>query len=201
MKRTRLRLPRRRERLPPKPDWDGIIAGWTAKHAATNAWRTQPENDRDDLVQEGYMIYRRLRARYAHVTETRHFMSLYQSAFRNFVNTLANTRTKRNEVSAHLSEGGDETTLFDLVPSSDAVDLIELHILLDDAPADLRNAALAVLEEGDVVYNRVNGIRETRAERLQRLGGADAAPDVLGRLRDFVLAAFPQFSVHGSVIK
>lgn len=182
MERARLR-----KRLPRKPRFDEGLEQWAERYIKQQAWRCAPMFDEDDLLQEAWCLYKKLRVRYFWVEDAPHFMRLFQTSLRNLIHSLAAPRLKMTVVSAECDDG---SSIFeDLEAKRDEYAVLE--VLLSDAPDDLRRCIHEILGEREIVCRRVNGVRETRAERLQRLAGPDAAPDVLGRLTAFIRGVMP----------
>jgi len=81
-----------------KPEFGDAVLAYAKKYLAKNAWRTRPEFELDDLLQEAYILFVRLVARYE-FENPRHFMSMWKRALHNGVVNLARRRTRRGEVS------------------------------------------------------------------------------------------------------
>lgn len=77
--RKRVRLNARVEDLW-EPKWDDEIRGWTRKFIRQNYWRTETINDVNDLMQDAYIVFMKVRDSYPCVVEAPLFMRLYQTA-------------------------------------------------------------------------------------------------------------------------
>lgn len=76
-----------------QPTWGrSFCAGWAANFARKNLWRCEAVHDFDDLMQEAYLVFDRLRSRYPNA-QAAQFTALFQQSFRNRVYDLA--RRKR----------------------------------------------------------------------------------------------------------
>lgn len=75
------------------PKWEGLIENWTLKYATNNVWRVEPHHDIDDLHQEGYIIFIKVKTKYTDIKEARHFLSLYQRSFINRINDLSKVKS------------------------------------------------------------------------------------------------------------
>lgn len=73
---------------------DKGLHGWIINHAKKNFWRVASWYDFDDLVQDGFLCYCLCNARYRHVKEQRHFMSLVKISFIRHIHNLSNQRTR-----------------------------------------------------------------------------------------------------------
>jgi DNA-directed RNA polymerase specialized sigma24 family protein len=66
-----------------QPAWDDTFRGWAINFIKANSWRCEAINDFEDLLQDAYLTFRRVKASYPRVTESKHFMALYKIAMRN----------------------------------------------------------------------------------------------------------------------
>ncbi len=73
-------------------DMDEGARRWMLKTAHTNYWRMCSWYDIDDLIQDGYMCYWRIRRRYPQATDKPHIMQLFMRTFTNYIHDLAKTR-------------------------------------------------------------------------------------------------------------
>lgn len=139
---------------------------WTINYAERHVWRTLPEHDIGDLIQDAYTVYRRVEARYgATVRDQAHFMALYKRAFANHITTLASQRTRRTQRVQFVPVDTLDVRPGDL--TSDAAVLTEL-------PEALRELYRLFVQQGvRPPVLRVDGRRETTNEWLCRIVGAD----------------------------
>jgi hypothetical protein len=108
-KRVRNRLPIRIEDLW-EPQWNDATIGWTRKFIRNNIWRTETINDMDDLIQDSYIVFMKVRDSYPQVVEAPLFMKLYQTALwrtfmdkgRKLKNDILASRYLTQEVDAHM---------------------------------------------------------------------------------------------------
>jgi hypothetical protein len=143
---------------------DEIAERWMIKTAVSNQYRMASWYDLDDLIQDGYMIWRIVVKKYPHARDRAHRMALFQSSYRNHINDLA--KGERAVPEAWSPE-------VEAIPCSQA----ELAQYVAELPALLRTA-VAKLEarasELAFPYRiRRNGTRETGNERFCRLIGLD----------------------------
>lgn len=168
-----------RIRLKFVPQWEGPVEGMIANLARKHLWRMPPEVEKDDLVQDGYVIFARCAAKYgATVTNARHFMAIMSTAMYRRITDLANDRTDRHEV--HLEACGEDR------PASCAgLDDLEVRLMLEDAPAEVLRLSDA-LHAGPYGYARVGGVRETRADCYARLAGVPSGRRLMRKVNEFI---------------
>lgn len=185
-----------REHLPTR-QWKGSIEGWVVNYLSANAWRTQPEHDFDDLLQEAYILFMVCQERYTHVTEERHFFSLFRRALTNRVNDLSVVRSKRHEQTLYPTgpEGDEQAASTFLACSNDdergvdhgsgeSVADTDLRLDLAGAPEPVAQVA-AMLSDPDPLRFRylrtADGVRQTTNEFLCYLAGVDPTEYNLSR--------------------
>jgi hypothetical protein len=143
---------------------------WLFKTAYKNFWRVHHYMDVDDLIQEGYVQYARVIARYPEATDAAHIMRLFQIMYTQRLNILATQRTREREIIDEI-----ELQSFDSFEPEGGT----LQALIAQAPAPV--AALIKLLQSDngckrlraAYRRRRTGERETTNERLCRLVGLD----------------------------
>lgn len=90
-----------------KPEFTGPLEGWATNHAKANFWRVKAIMEWDDLLQDAYYIFLKCRERYTGLHEAKHFMSLYQRAYRNHVTDLSwKASEQKAEVPVKIMESG-----------------------------------------------------------------------------------------------
>ena len=83
MERTKLR---QREKLNFTPSWEGSIEGYTVNYIKKTLWRMKSKCDFEDLYQEAYLVFDRLKKHYHCIRTPQHFMALYKTAlWRDFI--------------------------------------------------------------------------------------------------------------------
>ena len=175
-----------------EPTWAGIIEGWAVGYVSKNVWRTEPEYDFDDLMQECYLVFMLVDDHYPLVVEAPHFMALFKKCVFNRIHDLANRRTLRGEIPGRFHYGDardidDELEITtDSTPSlDDHARLVEWKIFLTELPESVRRVVVALVDDRPPVYMRdMEGIRETRSQYLCRLSGLDPQFDLSGIIVD-----------------
>lgn len=76
------------------PVFKGPIEGYVVNFLTKNLWRVARTHERDDALQEAYLIYMRCCQKYPDVDTEKHFMALFKTAWVNHFTDLANKDTK-----------------------------------------------------------------------------------------------------------
>ena len=173
-------------------DIDDGVRGWIFKTAMKNYWRMASWYDFEDLIQDGFLHFYRVRERYKDVKDKPHLMRLFQTCYRNHIHDLANKRTRTPE---HL--------FVDLItPDSSEYDVLDrlkgieeeigpLLVLLRQAPSEVREVLELFLTDSGLCKLsgptlRFDNARETFNAKLCRLLGKNSERcDVLGSVRVF----------------
>ena len=181
----RVRLEDERVRLTFTPKWIGDVEVYAKKFAQRNVWKVMPILDADDLTQEYYFVYLKVVEKGYTFRNKTHFMGLFTTSIRNKTITLANKRTRRNEVAADGLVDGFFEEMFD--QSQDSTDhKQEWQMMLEDAPVEVKQFFQRGMDKpiGDRFYQREDGIRETGNQRVCRLAELDPATvDLQGSLQ------------------
>jgi len=72
-----------------KPSFEGPIQGYATNTITKQLWRFQPGYDRDDLLQEAWLVFARCASRYPLLDTPQHFMALYKSALKRHLDALS----------------------------------------------------------------------------------------------------------------
>lgn len=181
------------------PTFEGPIEGYVVNSLRTNFFRVERSMTREDYMQEAYLVFLRVRDKYAaEVTEPAHMMALFKRAWFNELNDLANRDTAlRALVSAEQSQ-----------PDGGAVNLVEetvgelrnegeLAVLLAQAPREVSMVLNLFLSASPEMLQRClkdwNG-KDRRCKAggsatINRLLGLDPDIDVMQRVEDYFTAA------------
>jgi hypothetical protein len=183
---------------------DAGMRGWIVNFANANHWRVKDWYELDDLIQDGYLCYAKVRNHRNYVSLTikkhpsdddrRNFMALVKVAFENHVKTLAaNHSLQRVEHTisqmGYSEDESTEATLERHLPADTG--LGNLAILLKKAPDELTAVVNALINDSTrFMRYRVPGcsrlIRETNAQRAWRvLGSVFPVDKLLGEVRDY----------------
>lgn len=146
---------------------------WTRKICAQSVWRFYGEYDADDLMSEAWLVFDRVAKKYGDIT-IKHFMSLYQKSLINQFHRLA----KQSRYRENLCDIDDAMSLE--TPAKTIV------AMLADAPPDVRDAIIALMEADPVLLaEHPRRRRETYDERFHRII-ENAPKDIATKIRDFL---------------
>ena len=162
-------MPRKHQRvhLPWIPEWDEEIRTWTLRFIYKNRWRCDRIHEADDLLQDAFLIFDKIRTKYPRVVDKRHFMALYKRAIINRTHDMSLYVKRKREI--HQDTTLDVSDLY-------AGNIGELtnagyaNALLAEAPEELR-IALRLLQTNPEV---LRGLPKTKErlnlnEKLRRL--------------------------------
>lgn len=182
---------------------------WLLRTARKNYWRVAAWYDLDDLIQDGFMCYARVIAKYErrqYVTRTgvvtnksprvrkrKHIMSLFKVVYTSHINDLANRRTTDLvEVLAEdiVSPASQAESVWDDLVTDDCDVLVYEHLIVE-APKVLQRLLRAMMTAPGrrlrAPYRVSKTGRETVNERLCRIAGLDPrAVDVATMLRRYL---------------
>lgn len=155
---------------------DQGVRGWIFSTARSNLWRVSSHIDLADLVQDGWLVWHRVCVKYPNVTQQKHRMALFKTAFTNHIHDLSKKKS-RLEVfrEADLAEEF-ERALEGIDPSSDP----DLGFVITQLPRSLKRLLQRAIETDSPHRPRYSltsklHTRETTNERLCRLAGLDPA--------------------------
>jgi hypothetical protein len=87
--------------VPYMPTFEGPIQGYIANNIQPNLWKWSPLYEREDMMQEGYLVFVRCAGKYPNLDTPQHFMALFKMAWSRHCVDLAKKATKaRAQVSA-----------------------------------------------------------------------------------------------------
>lgn len=148
---------------------DQGVRGWIFTTARENLWRVSGHIEFSDLVQDGYMFWQRIVVRYPNVTETKHRMALFKTAFTNHIHDLSKKKSRLELVTESDLDTPIETLADDMDPSADP----DVAFIVRQLPPAIMRVLTRMLD-GDPPYRqRLDYSRETSNERLCRLAGLD----------------------------
>lgn len=130
MARVRVRLPKRqRVRLNKKtvdvwsPEWSLELRGWSFRYIKKTLWQYEFINEPEDLMQDAYLVFDRVRSSYPWVTSPAQFMALYKTSLRNYLfDKKREFGRKVNLIDESL--GADDITTIDPASTLDMVDTL-----------------------------------------------------------------------------
>lgn len=92
-----------REHIVWTPAWKREFEGYAVNYVRANQWRCDPLNQINDLLQDAYLVFHKIKTYYPRVIDPQHFMALYMRALTNTFNDKASRRQRRQGVEVHLS--------------------------------------------------------------------------------------------------
>lgn len=158
-----------------KSEMDEGVRGWVYNNIRENYWRVAHYYEFEDLIQDSFIVWRKIVDRYPEVTDAKHRMGLFKTAFRNHIHDLSKKRTAY--VQSCLLEAELDSPLASLRDSDDGSQDPNVRLLVAQLPAKLQLLLTRLYDErrGHPNRLRLDGTRETINERLCRLAGLDPA--------------------------
>lgn len=165
------------------PCWEGSIEKLARIWAHENAWRTLPELDEEDLLQEAFLVFQKVDEKYPEVKDPPHFIRLFKTALWRRGHDLARKFSHRQ--GWHRPTDGSDwdrgKTGVARTLSPDDVDRPggqplsrDMALAAEEAPEAIR-ASITALMCGLVVSSRANGVRIPTDRVLRSRGCATRA--------------------------
>lgn len=175
--------------------FEGRLRGWTVNHVSRNYWRVESTMERDDVMQESYLTFLKVKARYAGVVdEPAHFMALYKTAWTRRFTDLANADTARRvEISSDRSgPDGEARTSVEELTAGETDNDGRLAVLLRQAPREVMQVVNLFLscpqEILDLALQSWQGDRrrsDTSSRKVCQLLGLPGGRDVIAETIDY----------------
>lgn len=89
LKKKRIRLPksfhrvRRRVSVTWEPEWEPVFKAFALNQIKTHRWMCEHIYDTEDLIQDAYLVFLKVKDTYPRVVDAPHFMSLFKTSLRN----------------------------------------------------------------------------------------------------------------------
>lgn len=177
-----------RERLKWSPAWDGQLQGIAAKYIRNNIWRCDTLHSFDDLMQDAYLTYVRMAARYPRVSEPAHFVALFKSALHNEMTDRARYRQLKLEATVDL---GVDPLEHGALRIGDVTNDGLVSILMAEMPEEFK-MALAMIESEPAKAPRRRPAKPKEREnlnmRLSKALGLGTRYDFVGVIRSLLTA-------------
>lgn len=165
-------------------DMDRGVRGWIINTTKLNYWRVAGFYEFDDLVQDGYLHYHRVIAKYSNVKQPAQLMALFKTCFTNHIHDIAKQRTKREH------DNIDSTARVSIDQASHYLwQHPDTNENLATMPLSLRSLIRALQSDPRVrkPCRRWLDHRETTNEKLCRIVGADPRSiNLLEKLRELL---------------
>ena len=151
-----------REDLGYVPVWEGPIKRYAMNYLRKQKWRFDSLYTEEDLLQEGFMTFLKVKNAYPRVFEAPHFMSLFKVSLRRDVDTLTLYRQKEKTFMVEVSQDAYDfyEQRLSTPPSSD------MGLLLQELPPAVR-AALGVFNDPEKLRELQEEL--TRTKRMRRV--------------------------------
>lgn len=174
-------MDRIRARLAWQPCWEGPTKAWALGFISRNTWRCDRIHDVDDLLQDAYLTYLKVAARYPRVRGQAHFMTLFRRAVHNEMHDRARYMKRKRELNEDTSVDACELPGRIGEVSNDGY----IAVLLEQAPENLRAALICIAQNPPSLYQATE-YRENLNMRLRRVLGYDHKADICGAIRELL---------------
>jgi len=156
---------------------------WAIIIAKKDGWRCDRIYNEQDLIQESYLVFMRIVAKYPRVSCATDFMKLYKTSLANWYHDRAAYMKRKN--TQHIDIGIDPTELLSQVTECHPNGI---NILLGEAPQELRLALNLLTDHPELVIvdNPIAGHRENLNMKLRRILGLDEKFDLRAALTDLL---------------
>lgn len=128
-------------------EWKGVVEGLAVNMAKRNVWRFHGQLTIDDLVQEAYLIYDKVRKKYE-TQNDRHFIALFKRVLSGKFHDLAKGCSRISKLHAAEDQGWDRP----MVPREPVGELDNggaMMVLLKEMPDELKGLLAALLSDLD----------------------------------------------------
>lgn len=117
------------------PEFTGPIEGYVCNFLKRNLWRVRATHDHKDAMQEAYIVFLRVAAKYPMLDAPQHFMALFKTSWAHEFNDLSHRARPAN---AEISE---EMHSDDGVFTRDSIGELDndgqLAVLINQAPSEV----------------------------------------------------------------
>lgn len=148
---------------------DQGVRGYIYKTARANLWRVSGSYELGDLVQDGYLFWHRIVTKYPNVTETKHRMGLFKTAFSNHIHDLSKLKSRLEVV----LEADMDMPLDAMLEGEDPGQDPDLSFIISQLPPAIMRVLSRMLETEPPYRQRLDGSRETSRGRACRIAGLD----------------------------
>lgn len=170
-----------------RPRWKGEVEGYLTNYMARNHWRVARTLDRDEAMQEGWLVFAKVRDRYCGpgaefpLSQGAHFMALFKTSWHHRFTDLANADSKYRDMTGEYEP--------DIVDEAGELENDGyLATLLRQAPAEVRMVLTMFLSvPQELLALALSDWRPgTRVDpTINRLLGRDEDDELVGRVVDY----------------
>lgn len=168
-------MPRTRASTGWLPQWDDKIQKWTRGFVSKNLWRCDNIHDVDDLMQDAYLLFLKIKHAYPRINKSSAFLNVYKAALRNALHDHARGMMVKNPVFVDTFEDDASSFYADRIVG-EVTNNGYLAALLQEAPEELR-MALALLNNNPEAVRGDGDRRENLNQKLRRLLNVDSPFD------------------------
>lgn len=173
------------------PEFKGPIEGWVVNFLKTNYWRVAGSMPREDVMQEAYVVFLRVKRKYPKA-DAKHFMALFKTAWTRQFTDFANEDTA-SRVVTEMPRIKVDDDLLEFDPMGDCDNDGYLAVMIRQAPREVAmviNLFLSAPQEIlEVALGSWSGrdrrCRAGGSKKINQLLGLPADLDVLKQTEDY----------------
>ena len=172
-----------------KPEFSGPIEGYARNYIHANLWKVARTHNRDEMIQEAWIVFARCVELYPVIDTPQHFMALYKTAlYRHVIDLAADATRVRSEVSESCFEREDEQA-WSRQPIGDLDNEGQLRVLVRQAPREVKMVLSLFLNAPQELLDLATAAWEARGRRraegnkmIGRLLGLPPGVDHIGQV-------------------
>lgn len=174
------------------PEFKGPVEGYVMNWIAREHWKIKPTHDREDAVQEAWMVFIRCASKYPIIDTPQHFMALFKTAWSHHVVDLAAKATKARMIvsETHLDpEDGSEWSRESIGETDNAG---ALALMVQQAPREVMlvlnlflNAPSELLELATRAWSAQGHRNPNGNMMINKMLGLPPEADTLGKVNDY----------------
>lgn len=158
---------RQRRKRSLRPLWPGVAEGYAINQMRANLWRMHDRETLSDLVNEAWLIYKKIHSRYARETDSpKWLMALFAVALQNRITDLARKSSRRS----NCEVADDELVNVAASDRFEPIDsVLQLITAIENAPSEIRAALLVLLNAPDELLNMIQAAARRSPRRASRI--------------------------------
>lgn len=183
---------KRRVKLIFVPKFKGPIEGWVVNFLRRNYWRVERTMEYEDAMQEARLVFCKLIHKYPTIDTPQHFMSLFQTAWRNHFNdlTTADTSSRCLTYEAQMTDADESPLNVEGIGELDNAGM--LTVMLKQAPQEVNqvlalfvSAPTELLGLARMSWKRSGKYREDGNKMINELLGRPHHTDSIGAVERY----------------
>lgn len=119
------------------PQFKGPIEGYVVNQINRDHWRLRETHDREEMMQEAWVVFLRCAEKYPALDDAAHFMALFKTAWKRRVNTLSSKTTKVRAEKPMFDGDFDEAWQRPQEPIGETDNAGMLRIMVAQAPREV----------------------------------------------------------------